>query len=157
MKFYMRDVSLAEYPTVKSWAEKFGEKKLHYVRAVLERLRSEELEEIERELRGPTNGGTKGGNFIRTLKRISWGLEEKVKESDLLNIVRKRFYDLKFREGWREWEDRFGEYCLRKWRERKTLYDAVYVISGECAYDKARPGRLKRRARTCPTRSDQSS
>ena len=133
--------------TLESWASAFGEKKIHFVKVVVESLPTQELENMSKRL-ADVNEKQRGGEFIKLLKLRKWPQNdgvEKLKPDEVRKIVQQRFEELKNLKGWREWKDTFGNYCLQKWNQKKNMYDAVNVLSGECAYQKARPDRLRRR------------
>lgn len=123
---------LPEYSAdVQKWSEAFGEKKLHYVEVVVDKIPGE-LENIKNELEKYKT--EKGRAFIRILKG-----KPILSNADFnLEKVKSNYEKLKRLNGWRKWEDHFGDYCKRKWRERTNLLDEVFVESGECAYEKPR-------------------
>lgn len=126
---------------VKKWSKAFGEKKRHYVEVVVKKLSVEDLEKIEKKLKDYDDDTQKGGEFIKILKNTD---ATSKKDLDMEN-VKRNYEKLGYLKWWREWEYRFEKHCERKWNEKKNLYEEVFVESGECAYDKARPSRQQRR------------
>lgn len=107
------------------WREAFGERKDHYVRTVVRIFDEVELWTLAREVeKQPLHA--RGGFFVRLLKSLSWTSLERA-----------------FPEGW----DDLTETSARRWeRSAKSVFDVVYVASGEYEYQRARnKWRRKRR------------
>ena len=107
------------------WRRAFGERKRHYVSTVLRIFDEDELRALAREVQThPPHA--RGGAFIKVLKRLPWTSLERA-----------------FPEGW----DDLPETSANRWeRSGKSVFDVVYVASGECEYQRARhKWRRKRR------------
>ena len=136
---------LSQPTTLEEWASAFGEKKIHFVKVVVESLSIQELENMRKQL-AEVDQEKRGGEFIKLLKRRKLPQEvENLRPEKVREIVQQRFEELEYLKGWREWRDGFGKYCLQRWDKKQNMYDAVNVLSGECAYQKARPDRSQRK------------
>ena len=83
--------------TLESWASAFGEKKIHFVKVVVESLPTQELENMSKRL-ADVNEKQRGGEFIKLLKLRKWPQNdgvEKLKPDEVRKIVQQRFEELK--------------------------------------------------------------
>ena len=108
------------------WRRAFGERKDHYVKTVLRIFDEDELWTLAREVETHPPRA-RGGAFVRLLKSLPW-----------------TSLDRPFPEGW----DDLPETSAKRWeRSAKSVFDVVYVASGECEFQRARD-KWRRKRRT---------